>query len=160
MLHRAILGSVERFMGTLLEHYAGALPLWLSPVQVSLIPVKDTLQEFADKVFKEMTAAGLRVEIQSAADTLGSRIRQAQTEKVPYMIVLGDKEIQAGKIAVRSRVLGDLGPMALEDFLNKIVCGDCINILFLYYLIYIFAYIFRQLIVHLTCLGGLFVVYA
>ncbi len=94
--------------------------MWLSPVQVSLIPVKDTHKEFAENIFKQMTAAGLRVEIQSAEDTLGSRIRQAQTEKVPYMIVLGDKEIQAEKIAVRSRSLGDLGAMALEDFLIKV----------------------------------------
>ena len=119
MLHRAILGSVERFMGTLLEHYAGALPLWLSPVQVSLIPVKDTHQAFAEKILGELKAAGLRCEILSPSDTLGSRIRTAQTEKIPYMIVLGDKEIQAEKIAVRSRVLGDLGPMALEDFLKR-----------------------------------------
>ncbi len=119
MLHRAILGSVERFMGTLLEHYAGALPLWLSPVQVSLIPVKDTHQAFAEKILGELKTAGLRCEILSPSDTLGSRIRTAQTEKIPYMIVLGDKEIQAEKIAVRSRVLGDLGPMALEDFLKR-----------------------------------------
>ncbi len=119
MLHRAILGSVERFMGTLLEHYSGAMPLWLSPVQVSLIPVKDTHQEFAEKISAHMKAAGLRVEIQGPSDTLGARIRTAQTEKTPYMIVLGDKEIQAGKIAVRSRAGGDLGAMTLEDFFKR-----------------------------------------
>ena len=120
MLHRAILGSVERFMGTLLEHYAGALPLWLSPVQVSLIPVNDAHHDYADTIFEKLTAVGLRTEIQEASETLGARIRKAQTEKIPYMVVLGDKEIQAGKVAVRSRVQGDLGPMVLEDFLKRI----------------------------------------
>ena len=119
MLHRAILGSVERFMGTLLEHYSGALPLWLSPVQVSLIPVKDTHKEFAEKISAKLIAVGLRVEIQNPSETLGSRIRLAQTEKVPYMLVLGDKEIQADKIAVRARVQGDLGAMTMDDFLKR-----------------------------------------
>jgi len=119
MLHRAILGSVERFMGTLLEHYAGALPLWLSPVQVSLVPIGDTHLDYAADIAAKLKAAGLRVEIQGPSETLGSRIRSAQNEKIPYMLVMGDKEIQAGKVAVRSRTQGDLGPMAFEDFLKK-----------------------------------------
>ena len=96
-------------MGTLLEHYAGALPLWLSPMQVSLIPVAAGHEDYAKKVSKSLEQSGLRVEIQPASDTLGARIRNAQNEKIPYMLVLGDKEIGAEKIAVRSRSLGDLG---------------------------------------------------
>ncbi len=119
MLHRAILGSVERFMGTLLEHYSGALPLWLSPVQMSLIPVAQAHEAYAEKISKELAAAGFRVETKPSSDTLGSRIRNAQNEKIPYMIVLGDKEIQAEKISVRSRSKGDLGQTPLSEFVWK-----------------------------------------
>ncbi len=119
MLHRAILGSVERFMGTLLEHYGGALPLWLSPMQVSLIPVNDAHMAYTEQIFSRLTGAGLRVEVQEPSETLGARIRKAQTEKIPYMIVLGDKEIQAGTVAVRTRSQGDLGAIALDDFLKR-----------------------------------------
>ena len=119
MLHRAILGSVERFMGTLLEHYSGALPLWLSPMQVSLIPVAAAHEDYAKKISKSLGQSGLRTEIKPASDTLGARIRNAQNEKIPYMLILGDKEISAEKIAVRSRSLGDLGQMTLSDFIKK-----------------------------------------
>jgi len=119
MLHRAILGSVERFMGTLLEHYAGALPLWLSPVQVSVIPVSQPHETYANEVVKTLSEAGLRVELQTPDETLGARIRKAQNEKVPYMLVVGDKEIQAKTVAVRSRSKGDLGAVATTDFLEK-----------------------------------------
>ncbi len=120
MLHRAILGSVERFMGTLLEHYAGALPLWLSPVQVSMIPVSEAHMGYAEEVMRVLRESGLRVEMQESNETLGSRIRKAQNEKVPYMIVLGDKEIQAKTIAVRSRSKGDLGAVTIPNFLEKV----------------------------------------
>ncbi len=119
MLHRAILGSVERFMGTLLEHYAGALPLWLSPVQVSVIPVAEAHAAYAGEVLEGLKNSGLRAELQAPNETLGARIRKAQNEKVPYMIVVGEKEIQGSKVAVRSRSLGDLGAMGLSDFLAK-----------------------------------------
>jgi threonyl-tRNA synthetase len=119
MLHRAILGSVERFMGTLIEHYAGAMPFWLSPVQICLIPVAAAHEEYAGKILKELEAAGFRAHMKPAEETLGARIRAAQNEKIPYMIVLGDKEIEAKKIAVRSRSKGDLGQTALSDFIQK-----------------------------------------
>ena len=120
MLHRAILGSVERFIGTLLEHYAGALPLWLSPVQVSLVPVAQAHEAYAYQVLGSLKEAGFRVELQGPSETLGARIRKAQNEKIPYMIVMGDKEIQSQKIAVRSRSLGDLGAIPLSDFVTKV----------------------------------------
>lgn len=119
MIHRAILGSVERFMGTLLEHYAGAFPFWLSPVQVSIIPVARAHEEYAGEVAKGLREAGFRAEVQAPEETLGARIRNAQNEKVPYMIVVGDKEVQAKKIAVRARVAGDQGQTSLEEFIQK-----------------------------------------
>lgn len=120
MIHRAIFGSVERFMGTLLEHYAGAFPLWLSPVQFSLIPVSEAHLAKSEEILEALRGAGFRGEIQLPSETLGARIRNAQNEKIPYMIVLGDKEIAANKIAVRSRSKGDLGQMGLEEFLGKL----------------------------------------
>ena len=120
MIHRAILGSVERFMGTLLEHYAGALPFWLSPVQVSLIPVASAHEDYAGKIKQKLEKENLRCEIQPASDTLGARIRRAQNEKIPYMLVLGDKEVNADKISVRSREAGDQGQKTLSDFLSDI----------------------------------------
>jgi len=120
MLHRAIFGSVERFMGTLLEHYAGALPLWLSPVQINVIPVAEAHAEYAKKVFEALKAEGLRCEIKMPDETLGARIRIGQKEKIPYMLVVGEKEVQSGNVAVRSRSKGDLGAMPLEAFILKV----------------------------------------
>ncbi|OGW83939.1 MAG: threonine--tRNA ligase [Omnitrophica bacterium RIFCSPHIGHO2_02_FULL_51_18] len=120
MIHRAILGSVERFMGTLLEHYSGALPFWLSPVQLSVIPVSQAHEAYARKVLNELVGSDFRAELMAPDETLGSRIRQAQNEKIPYMIVVGDKEIQAEKIAVRSRSKGDLGQTGLAEFIKKL----------------------------------------
>ena len=119
MLHRAILGSVERFLGTLLEHYAGALPLWLSPTQMVAIPVAQPHEAYAAEVLRELQAHGFRAEVWASRETLGARIRNAQNEKIPYMIVVGDKEIEQKKIAVRSRGRGDLGQQALSEFIKK-----------------------------------------
>ena len=120
MIHRAILGSVERFMGTLLEHYAGALPVWLSPVQICIIPVAKTHEDYAAGVSRDLAAGGLRVDVKGSEETLGARIRNAQNEKIPYMLIVGDKEIQARKVAVRSRTSGDLGQTALSEFMEKV----------------------------------------
>src|SRR3989338_7833318 len=119
MVHRAILGSLERFIGTLLEHYAGALPLWLSPVQISLIPVAQAHEAYAEETRRKLESSGFRCELLSPEDTLGARIRAAQNEKIPYMLVVGDKEVGAGKVAVRSRSAGDLGQMGLAEFTDK-----------------------------------------
>lgn len=120
MIHRAILGSVERFMGTLIEHYAGAFPLWLSPMQVSLIPIAGAHEEYAKKVLYLLEKEGFRAEIQAASDTLGSRIRKAQTEKIPFMVIFGDKELQSEKVSVRSRSAGDLGQSGLSEFIENL----------------------------------------
>jgi threonyl-tRNA synthetase len=120
MLHRALLGSVERFLGVLIEHYAGAFPIWLAPVQVSVIPISERHQEYAQQVMHRLTDAGLRVELDDRNEKMGFKIRAAQTKKIPYMLVLGDKESQTGNVSVRNRFLGDEGVQSLENFLEKI----------------------------------------
>ena len=120
MIHRAVLGSLERFIGILIEHYGGAFPLWLSPVQISLIPVAEPHANYAHAIVRDLQQAGYRVELQTASETLGARIRKSQTEKIPYMLVMGDKEIEAKKIAIRSRVKGDLGQKTVEEFLGQL----------------------------------------
>jgi threonyl-tRNA synthetase len=120
MLHRALLGSVERFLGVLIEHYAGAFPIWLAPVQVMLIPISEKHHEYAKKVAGKLTAANLRVEIDDRNEKMGYKIRAAQTKKIPYMLVVGDKEAQSEQVSVRNRFLGDEGSMSLDKFLEKI----------------------------------------
>ena len=119
MLHRTALGSIERFIGILTEHYAGAFPLWLAPVQVKVLPVTDEHIPYAQKVSDALTAAGLRVETDSRNEKVGYRIREAQLQKIPYMLVLGGKEAEAGEVAVRDRRDGKTTTMSLEAFLEK-----------------------------------------
>ena len=114
MLHRALLGSIERFIGVLVEHYAGALPAWLSPEQLRIITVTDKQNAHAQKVTEALVAAGLRATFGESHEKLGAKIRQAQLEKIPFMLVVGDKEVEQGGATVRSRDGGkDLGFMAL-----------------------------------------------
>jgi threonyl-tRNA synthetase len=114
MVHRAIYGSLERFMGGLVEHYAGAFPLWLAPVQAVVLPIADRHQEYGRTVRQSLIDAGLRVEVDARNEKIGAKIRDAQLRKVPYMLVAGDREAQAGTVSVRSRREGDLGPMTIE----------------------------------------------
>ena len=116
MVHRALFGSVERFFGVLIEHYAGAFPFWLAPVQISVLPITDRINEYAEKIGKELKDAGFRVEVNSKSDKIGAKIREAQLQKVPFMLILGDKELEENKIAVREKVKGDIGQMTLEEF--------------------------------------------
>ncbi len=120
MIHRALLGSLERFFGVLTEHYAGAFPAWLAPVQAKLIPIGDDHVAYAKGVAAALESKGLRIEIDDRNEKLGQKIRAAQMEKVPYMLVIGGKEVEAGKVAVRSRAKGDLGAMPTDDFINLI----------------------------------------
>ena len=103
MLHRALLGSIERFFGVLLEHYAGALPVWLAPVQVRVLPVATAHEEYADNVAERIRLAGGRVDVVHAADPLGRRIRTAKLEKIPYVLVVGDDDVAAGTVGVNPR---------------------------------------------------------
>jgi threonyl-tRNA synthetase len=116
MIHRALFGSMERFFGVLIEHYAGAFPLWLAPVQVAVLPITDRINDYAAQVAQDLRAAGLRVEVNIRSDKIGAKIRDAQMQKVPFMLVLGDRELEEGKVAVRERLKGDIGAMSLTEF--------------------------------------------
>lgn len=118
MVHRALFGSIERFFGVLIEHYAGAFPLWLAPVQVAVLPITDRINEYAEQVAAELRSAGLRVETNLRSEKVGAKIRDAQMQKVPFMLVLGDREMEQGNVAVRERVKGDIGAMSTNDFVE------------------------------------------
>jgi len=120
MLHRALLGSLERFVGILIEHYAGAFPVWLSPVQTRILPVSEKFNDYAEKILEELKNADVRTEIGESNETLGKRIRSAELQKIPYILVVGEKEKQAGTVAVRERGKGDLGAIPLKNFIEKI----------------------------------------
>jgi len=121
MIHRVVFGSIERFIAILTEHYAGAFPVWLSPVQVKILPILEKQHDYVAEVKKALEEKGVRVEADLRNEKIGYKIREAQLEKVPYMLVIGDKEMENRTVAVRSRKDGDLGPMRLEDFVNRIV---------------------------------------
>ena len=120
MVHRALLGSIERFFGILVEHYAGAFPLWLAPEQVRVLPISDKALDYAKKTQAALKAAGFRVEVDSSAEKLGAKIREATLMKVPYQVVVGPRDEANGTISVRSRTDGDLGAMKLEDLVAKL----------------------------------------
>lgn len=119
MIHRAPFGSMERFMAILIEHYAGAFPLWLAPQQVRVLPISDKFNEYGRRVLAKLEAAGLRAGIDQSGDRVQAKIRLAQEEKVPYMLVVGGRDQEAGTVSVRCRSRGDLGPMPVEEFLEK-----------------------------------------
>jgi threonyl-tRNA synthetase len=119
MIHRAPFGSLERFVGVLIEHFAGAFPLWLAPVQATVIPIADRHLEYAERVKERLSDAGLRIEVDRRGERMQAKIRDAQLQKVPYMLVVGDKEAAAEAVAVRSRDRGDLGPVPVEEFLAQ-----------------------------------------
>ncbi|MCI9317500.1 MAG: threonine--tRNA ligase [Oscillospiraceae bacterium] len=116
MIHRALLGSIERFIGVITEHFAGAFPAWLNPVQVKLLPVTDRAAEYAGDIAAKLDSQGFRVEVDGRNEKIGKKIREAQLEKIPYMLVVGDRDMEAGTVSVRHRAEGDLGAMSLEDF--------------------------------------------
>ncbi len=118
MIHRALLGSMERFFGVLIEHFAGAFPVWLSPVQAILIPIADRHLEYAADVAARLKAAGLRAEVDDSSDRMGNKIRKAQKQKIPYMLVVGDKEAADGAVAVRLHNGKDLGPKSIDEFVT------------------------------------------
>jgi threonyl-tRNA synthetase len=119
MIHAAIMGSIERFMSILIEHTAGNFPLWISPTQVKIIPVRENHNEYAKKVYEMLKEAGIRAEFDDADLNLGTKVRNAKNSKIPYWIVVGDKEIEAKKITLESRDAGQLGQMSFEELLKK-----------------------------------------
>ncbi|MFU0799274.1 MAG: threonine--tRNA ligase [Xylanivirga thermophila] len=121
MIHRVIFGSIERFIAILTEHFAGAFPTWLAPVQVKILSITDRSNEFINKLADKFMDEDIRVETDLRNEKIGYKIREAQLEKVPYMLVIGDKELESGKVAVRSRKDGNLGVMDVDEFMNKIL---------------------------------------
>ncbi len=120
MIHRALLGSIERFIGVLLEHYAGALPLWLSPEQIWIVPVGNSHNKYARQIAKELERNNLRVEVKDENETVSKKIREGELQKIPYMLVVGDKEKKDNSVRVRDREKGDIGMMKTEKFISKI----------------------------------------
>lgn len=120
MVHRTVLGSMERFVGGLIEHYAGAFPVWLAPLQVEVIPIADRHQEYAREVLRQLKEAGLRAEVDDSDDRMNAKVRKAQLQKVPYMLIVGDREVEAGTVAVRLRSEEDLGPKPLDELIAMV----------------------------------------
>ena len=119
MIHRVVLGSIERFIGVITEHFAGAFPLWLSPVQVKVLPVTDRAHEYAKALVSQLTDADIRAEGDYRSEKLGYKIREAQMQKIPYMLVVGDRDMENGTVSVRTRTGADLGAMSIADFIAK-----------------------------------------
>ena len=120
MLHRVVLGSIERFIGVITEHFAGAFPVWLAPVQVKLLPVTDRAADYADQAAAQLDAMGFRVEVDHRNEKIGKKIREGQLEKVPYMLVVGDRDMENGTVSPRHRAQGDLGAMSLDAFATRL----------------------------------------
>ena len=120
MIHRVVFGSIERFIGIITEHFAGAFPTWLSPVQAMVIPISEKHAEYANELLAKLEAAGIRAEADTRNEKMGDKIREAQLQKIPYMLVVGDKEAEAGTISLRSRKNGDEGTMSAEEFISRI----------------------------------------
>ena len=120
MIHRVAFGSIERFIGILIEHFAGAFPTWLAPVQVKVLPISEKYMDYANKVINDLKDAGIRTEIDDRAEKIGYKIREARLQKIPYMLVVGAKEEEEGKVSVRSRFMGDEGAKDLNEFIDSV----------------------------------------
>lgn len=120
MLHRVVFGSIERFIGVLIEHYAGAFPTWLAPVQVKILTISDKQKAYANKIVEKLMNEGIRVELDDREEKIGYKIREAQLQKIPYMLIVGDKEVKTNAVGVRARKDGDIGQMPIDEFICKI----------------------------------------
>ena len=121
MIHRVVFGSIERFIGILIEHFAGAFPTWLAPVQVRVLPISEKYMDYAKSVEQKLQDAGIRTELDERSEKIGYKIREAQTAKIPYMLVVGQKEEEEGAVSVRSRAEGDQGAKKLDEFIAEIL---------------------------------------
>ena len=120
MLHRVIFGSMERFHGILIEHYAGAFPLWLAPCQVCVVPISERHNDYAKQVYDKIFSAGIRVRLDDRSESMGYKIREAlQDNKIPYVLVAGDKEIEENNVSVRIRAIGEAGQLSADEFILK-----------------------------------------
>ena len=121
MVHRTILGSIERFMGILIEHYAGKFPVWLAPVQATILPISDKFNDYAYEIKKEMESKGIRVSIDDRAEKVGYKIREARLQRIPYMLIVGEKEVDDRLVSVNKRDEGDIGQFKVDEFMNKVI---------------------------------------
>jgi threonyl-tRNA synthetase len=121
MVHRVAFGSIARFIGILIEHFAGKFPVWLSPLQVKILPITDRQLDYANELCAKMKELGIRVSVDDRSEKIGYKIREAQMEKVPYMLVVGDKEMEEGKVALRRRDKGDMGAVSADEFIATIL---------------------------------------
>ena len=119
MLHRAVTGATERFLAVVIEHFSGAFPVWLAPIQAILIPIADRHLPYARQVAEGLTRLGLRVEVDDRAERMNAKIRDAQNQKIPYMLVVGDKEVEQGQVALRLRSGENPGPITVEAFIER-----------------------------------------
>jgi threonyl-tRNA synthetase len=120
MIHRVVLAGIERFLGLLIEHYAGAFPVWLAPVQARVLPITERALDYGRQVRDRLLQDGLRAELDDSQGTLSAKIRDAELMRLPYMLVVGDREAESGQVAVRHREEGDLGPQPLEQFTTRL----------------------------------------
>ncbi len=120
MIHAAIMGSIERYLSVIIEHYGGAFPLWLAPVQVSIIPIAENHNQYAKEISESLKKIGIRVELADNNESLGKKVRQAKVEKIPYWIVIGDKEVESKTVTLESRDAGQLGAITPDELLNKL----------------------------------------
>jgi len=120
IIHAAIMGAIERLLAVLIEHYAGAFPVWLSPVQVNIVPISEKYHDYAQKVYESLKESGIRTELNNTNDTLGKRIRESEMQKVPYILVVGEKEIKEKSVAVRQRGTKDIKVVKINTFIKKI----------------------------------------
>ena len=119
MIHRVVYGSIERFIGILIEHYAGSFPVWMAPNQVRVMPITDKQLDYAKEVNDKLFELGYRTQLDDRSEKIGKKIREAQVQKVPFMLIVGEKEVESRTVAVRQRHGGDLGAMSLEDFIAR-----------------------------------------
>ncbi len=119
MIHRVVLGSIERFIGVITEHFAGAFPLWLAPEQVRILPISDKFHDYAQDVCKQLDMEGLRVSVDTRSEKIGYKIREAQLHKIPYMLIIGEKEVESGTVSVRKRGEGDIGAVRIGEFVDS-----------------------------------------
>ena len=124
IIHRSSIGCYERTLALLIEKYAGAFPLWIAPVQVKVLNVTDRSLEYSEKLVEKMKAAGIRAELDDRNEKIGKKIRDAQLEKVPYMLILGDKEVEEGTVSVRARKEGDVGSFPQDEFIARVLFED------------------------------------
>ena len=121
MIHRTILGSIERFLGILIEHYAGKFPVWIAPVQVTVLPISDKFNDYAFEIKKEMEGRRLRVTVDGRAEKIGYKIREARLQRIPYMLIVGEKEVEGRLVSVNKRDEGDIGQFKLDEFIARVI---------------------------------------